>query len=119
MSVSKYIPGGNWGICQRCSFQYRAKDLKKEWTNLLVCGDCWEPRHPQDFIRGRKENIIPPVVSPEPTDKFIDITFADTQTDIPEGTFGDYTISVGTFYLVTGSDENLVTDTGDKLVVIT
>ncbi|MDH5426184.1 MAG: hypothetical protein OEY29_14440 [Gammaproteobacteria bacterium] len=24
-------------------------DVKKEWTGLYTCRECWEPRHPSDF----------------------------------------------------------------------
>lgn len=84
----KYIKGRNWAICDRCGHIFRADELKREWTGALVCKDDWEPRHPQESVRGRKENVIPPVVNPEPTDTTVDVTFADTGADdIPEGTF--------------------------------
>lgn len=63
---------GQWlAICDRCGFQYYSSKLRKEWTGLRVCSgpatnDCWEPRHPQDFVRGRKDNQSPPWVRPEP-----------------------------------------------------
>jgi len=36
--------------------------MRQEWNGLWVCAvsgtrDCWEERHPQDFVRGRKEDI--------------------------------------------------------------
>ena len=34
-------------ICDRCGFQYNYLDLKKEWNGLLVCPECYEPKHPQ------------------------------------------------------------------------
>jgi len=43
------------GICDRCGFQYKLKELKSEVVkhtknNLLVCKDCFDPPHPQDFL---------------------------------------------------------------------
>ena len=40
------------GICDRCGFQYKLKDLKPipiktKQVNILVCPTCWEPDHPQ------------------------------------------------------------------------
>ena len=35
------------GICDRCGQQYRLLKLKKEWTGLFTCPECWEPKHPQ------------------------------------------------------------------------
>lgn len=40
------------GICDRCGFRYRLKELRTLYnlnkpTNTLVCPDCWEASHPQ------------------------------------------------------------------------
>lgn len=34
-------------ICDRCGFEYKRAALRMEWTNLLVCCDCYEDKHPQ------------------------------------------------------------------------
>ena len=34
-------------ICDRCGFEYKLLDLKKEWNNLKTCPDCFETKHPQ------------------------------------------------------------------------
>jgi len=54
-----FKPGDNWAECQRCGFDIYGSKLKKEWTGLMVCSKCWEPRHPQDFVRARKEDTSP------------------------------------------------------------
>jgi hypothetical protein len=33
--------------CDRCGFDYPLLSLKKEWNNLRVCSECFEPKHPQ------------------------------------------------------------------------
>ena len=33
-----------WGECQRCGFKRRLNEIRKEWTGLRVCGDCFDPR---------------------------------------------------------------------------
>lgn len=33
-----------WAICDRCGFKVRHRKLRKEWTGLLVCRPCWDPR---------------------------------------------------------------------------
>lgn len=48
--------GTHNALCDRCQRKYKANQLKKEWTGWMVCDRCWEPRHPQEFLRGRKEN---------------------------------------------------------------
>ena len=47
-----YIAGGHWVTCQRCDFVVRNWDIKVEWTGAIVCKECYEPRHSQDFVRG-------------------------------------------------------------------
>jgi hypothetical protein len=34
-------------ICDRCGQRYRYLKLRKEWTGLKTCPDCFEPKHPQ------------------------------------------------------------------------
>jgi|TARA_E500000318_G_scaffold23497_1_gene23865 NAD-dependent SIR2 family protein deacetylase len=34
-------------ICDRCGQQYKFLQLKKEWNDLQVCPECYEPKHPQ------------------------------------------------------------------------
>jgi hypothetical protein len=50
--------------CQRCGFKYKASELQKEWTGLLVCPPCLDLRHPQDLIRGVRETPPPKDQSP-------------------------------------------------------
>ena len=63
---------GQWNvICDRCGFKYKARQLRKEWTGLRVCtgggtNDCWEPRHAQEKLRGKKDRQATPWVRPEP-----------------------------------------------------
>jgi protein-arginine kinase activator protein McsA len=34
-------------ICDRCGFEFKLLQLKKEWTGFKVCATCYEPKHPQ------------------------------------------------------------------------
>lgn len=38
--------------CERCGFKYKRKELiyDGQYRDLLVCRDCWDPKHPQDFL---------------------------------------------------------------------
>lgn len=56
MTGNSYIVGGAYGICDRCGFQKRLRELRKEWTGLMVCTPCYDPRPPE---------LTPPVVKPE------------------------------------------------------
>lgn len=63
---------GRWNaICDRCGFKYKSNQLRQEWTGLRVCSgggtnDCFEQRHPQDFVRGKADRQAPPWARPEP-----------------------------------------------------
>ena len=35
------------GLCDRCGFEYKLHELKKEWNNLKTCEECFEPKAPQ------------------------------------------------------------------------
>ena len=47
---------------------YKNNEIKKEWTGLRVCKDCWEPRHPSDFQKGVKDDPSVPYTRPEQAD---------------------------------------------------
>lgn len=55
-----FRPGDYWMSCDRCGIDYRQSQMKKEWNGLIVCDECWEPRHPQDFVRASKDQIATP-----------------------------------------------------------
>ena len=66
-----YSPGAK-GSCQRCSFDYKLSDIRKEWTGLLVCPECRDPK-PQDMRAPpvRPEGLPKPNAAPPPVDDFI------------------------------------------------
>lgn len=43
-------------ICDVCGNKFKASELRERWDHARVCQEDWEPRHPQEFIRGIKEN---------------------------------------------------------------
>ena len=57
---------GQWrAVCDRCGMDRYSSELRLEWTGLRVCGDCWEPRHPQDYLKGKADRQAPPWTRPE------------------------------------------------------
>lgn len=77
---NSYRAGDHYVICDVCGFKMRASETRRRWDNLRVCTKDWESRHPQDFVRGRKDRQRVPDPRPEPADNFIevnDITEAD------------------------------------------
>jgi hypothetical protein len=87
-----YKPGSWNATCDRCGFKFKAEDLVKEWTGLMVCKQDYEPRHPSDLFRVPKEDTAVPWSRPEPTWVFL------------------------TSNLESQSSENLLTESGDNLV---
>lgn len=74
-----YYKSGDYNItCDVCSKKIKAGQALKRWDGFIVCGNtCWEPRHPQDFVRARQDKITVPFTRPIPT-----LIFTD---DIPTG----------------------------------
>ena len=74
--ADRYVHGAWNVICDRCGQEYKSHELAKEWTGLMVCrgagtNNCYETRHPQDFVQGRKDRQAPRWVRPEPADSFV------------------------------------------------
>lgn len=66
-----WAPGDANAICDVCGFQYKLSQLKKRWDGLMTCDIDWEPRQPQDFVRGVKDQRRVPDARPEPPDTFV------------------------------------------------
>ena len=89
MSKANFLKAGSWNtICDRCGYKRKSEDIRKEWTGLRVCRDtCWEKRHPQEFVRGRKDDQSVPWTRSEGADVETDTSgWADTKTTVPSGT---------------------------------
>ena len=68
-----FVPGKWKATCMRCGTEVLNHQIRREWNGLRVChgpgtNDCWEPRHPLDMLRGRKDDQAPAWTSPEPPD---------------------------------------------------
>lgn len=58
-------------ICDRTGFKVYAKDCKYEWTGALVKKSEWEPRHPQDFVRGVPDGKPAAEIRPDTKPEFV------------------------------------------------
>lgn len=65
-----YVPGDFYRICDRTGFKVRAKRTRKEWNNLIVREQSWEPRHPQDFVTGVRDDQTVPMPRPRSVNSF-------------------------------------------------
>lgn len=69
--MDTFKPGDNWVICDRTGYKIRASDARREWNGALVRKESWEPRQPQDLVRGRADNSRPDLVRSRQTDYFL------------------------------------------------
>ena len=68
---------GDWeAICDSCGRKFKASKLKQRWDGLMVCQQDWEPRQPQDFVRGVSDPQLVPWVRDEATDVFVPIAYS-------------------------------------------
>lgn len=126
-------------ICDRCGFEFYANQLRKEWQGLMTCSSCWEPRHPQEFVKVTEDKQSVPWSRPEPADVFVPYctmagsscytglaiagcAIAGNNTYLNTlllNTFGPEYASVTPAYelLLTESGEIFITDDGDTIVV--
>ena len=66
MGRADYAKLGDYNaLCDRCQTKHKASELREEWTGWMVCDRCWEPRHPQEFLRGHPENENVPWTRPD------------------------------------------------------
>lgn len=57
-----YRPGSFLRVDDRTGFTVYAENTRKEWTGNIVRTQSWEPRQPQDFVRG----VADPQTVPDP-----------------------------------------------------
>lgn len=63
----KAVLGDHLMICDFTGRVILASEAKKTWNGLWVHHSVWETRHPQDFLRAKKEKIAPEQpIRPEP-----------------------------------------------------
>ena len=80
---SDFLQLGDWNaVCFECGRKFKASDLKRHWKGYYVCPSHWEPRQPQDFVRGVQDTQTPPWTQPMPADQFVPITYARALNDV-------------------------------------
>jgi hypothetical protein len=74
--MKNHFKSGEWNlVCDRCSKKIKADESKLEWTGFIVCNDCYEQRHPQDFVKTRQDKISVPFSRPIPQEIFIAVPY--------------------------------------------
>ena len=74
MSYKPRWDNGGWNvICDVCGRQFKDNELQLRWDGFMVCSGDWEPRQPQDFVRGVADYQAPPYTRPEQADQFVPV----------------------------------------------
>ncbi len=112
----KARPGDHLVVCDRTGFTRWASECQREWNGALVTRKNWEARHPQDFVRGVRDDMR---VDPARPDRAIadyasvgnrEATFALAATA------GDYGITISSITGFSAGDwVRVFLDTGDTL----
>ena len=82
MRYPRYDKGDYNAICDICGAKRKASELRIRWDGFLVDSRCWEPRQPQDFVRGVADTQAPKWTRPEATDTFPTSSACTTRTSI-------------------------------------
>ena len=66
MPANKVGGKGSYNVvCDECGLKYKAGELMRRYDGAMVCKYDWEPRHPQEFVRAKKDNPVLPFVRPD------------------------------------------------------
>lgn len=57
-------------ICDASGFECKLSELVRQWDGAMVLPRFLDQRHPQDFVTGRRESVLP-YTRPEPADVFV------------------------------------------------
>lgn len=110
----KARPGDHLVVDDRTGFTRWASECQKEWNGALVHKSVWEARHPQDFVRGVRDDmrVEDARVAPSPSD----LPYIGSRTTIiaVAGSAGDWAIVVNSITGISAGDWIRVTlDNGE------
>lgn len=82
MSADYFAPG-DWNFrCEVCGRKRKASESRLRWDKARVCRECFEPRHPQDFVRNVHDDQSVPWTRPD-SEIFIEDNGEPTTTVTP------------------------------------
>lgn len=117
--VDRAEPGAWNAKCDRCGWKYKNYELRKTWDGFYVCHVCWEPRHPQDFVRGVEDDSSVPWTRPDdsPDDGITYVGDTDTTLDSSSDTLQVYNTDITANRTVTLSTSFGIKDRGKQFQV--
>ena len=73
MGQADFLRVGDYNsICDVCGRKFKFSRLRQKWDNTWACEQDWEPRQPQDYLRGIPDNMSVPLSRPDPPALFLD-----------------------------------------------
>jgi hypothetical protein len=71
MGDADFLALGSWNVeCFRCGRKKKSYQMRKQWQGFWVCPEHWEPRQPQDFVKGVTDNMAPDWAQPKVAENF-------------------------------------------------
>lgn len=81
--MKKKLAPGDWFVrCDRTGFKVPASETRREWNGQIVWEGVYEPRHPQDFVRGVRDDQTVPFARPVNTEDTFLSTNEVTKDDL-------------------------------------
>lgn len=109
-----YIAGQFYRICDQTGFKIRSTNTKKQWNNLIVRKQSWEPRQPQDLVKGIADYQSVPEPRPRPAPNYIDNwTFAKGYNPAGSNVINVY----NTTGFIAGNRISIILDNNDTFIV--
>lgn len=72
MGARDYYAKGQWNCwCPVCGFKRKSGEMRLRWDGVYVCEQDWEPRQPQDFVRGHADKQQVDFTLSENPDQFV------------------------------------------------
>ena len=72
MGQADFLRVGDYNaICDVCGRKFKFSRLRQKWDNTWACEQDWEPRQPQDYLKGIKDNMSVPLSRPDPPTLFL------------------------------------------------
>lgn len=71
MTREGFVLGDNYIIDDETGLKIRASESMKRWDGARVDRRNWNPRQPQDLVKGREDRQIADIVRSRPVDQFV------------------------------------------------
>lgn len=111
-----YKAGSFYRVCDKTGFPTRAERTQREWQGLIVRKEVFEPRQPQDFVRGVNDIQTVPQPRPRPTNVFLGPISTTLTATVAAG--GSSLPVVSTAGMSNGDKLTVILDTGAAFATV-